>query len=65
MFGIVLENWNIVVSKVKVCFEDAVAKLIVEQEGFVGIGIAFAGNSAESVGDIRRFVEPRVIEISV
>ena len=43
-------------------FEDAVAELVVEEEGFVGIGISVAENAAHGVCDIG-MVGPRVVEM--
>lgn len=49
-------------SEDEIDFKDAVAELVVEEEGFVGIGISVAENAAHGVCDIG-MVGPRVVEM--
>lgn len=62
IIGVVGEDDFVVGGEIEINFEDAVAEVIIQEEGFIGIGISVAVDGAHSVSDIR-VVEPRVIEI--
>lgn len=52
-----------VVGNRKIYFKDPVTELIIKQKSFIGISIRIFKNSAKSVRDVRRFINPRVVEI--
>ena len=61
---VVGEDKVIIVGESEVNFKNAVTEGVIEQEGVGGVGVGFAVDAAEGVGDVR-VLGPRVIKLIV
>lgn len=62
MFSVVSGDSLTVIGNKEIDFKDAMAKLIIEQKGLMGIGIGITEYAAEGMGDIGVEIDPRVIK---